>query len=977
MQPPLQYHRELTDPSLAPFMGQYFQQLRHLYNTGVRWYTGVRTTDQYTALLRLDGINMHVKLLGKDVLYFEFASSGFPVVKGTWEQPPFSGSGYRGVAVGVDLRITKEEGNDVIKATPYIRSGKRYDRFSEVSKNKRSSQVQLADEPVVYPVLTPSTVAPEKRTYGTTLYEAWTPLHSHTGVYVTSLGTEIISTGTEYATDLGSRDSLMERDVGFDGPLAIGSGAGRVRHAYIRGNADWPRAAGLQLVTSAIFGTRTFGISIDAFNQVAVFPTSEIGPLNPDDLLAQTVPAKFVKMVEMPLPAWAYKPPGKAIDKVGDGSGGADWFVHYPDIDWKFSGDGKKCCAVVYRRELAVWDNAYYQRSDVFGPSATDPLPSWYGSTGIPGRFYDTAGSWPTIDGLYAVAPGLVEIKVKITLTGKKVEQFAVELVLTVHREPQSSTRCALVAGYAWYDVPALGVAAGDLLALDVERWYQPNEFIPDPSYPGPGNWTDGGVLQGAAKAGAIQYNFVTGQSRAFFSLRKVAASEQQVMRCTGDSLIACDLRTVSFVLGVEKAERVDRECALADGNEVFASVMPETVQLPHLISHPAVAIYVLGGLQEVMCPPEMADDTKAALAVQAALDPMAGMDETWTYLPLNDLRDWTTDPDLIMLRDFLILRKYGTGPAHDSGYGDPLDGDALPIATRNWWLNGILVNSNQTPLLLVRKPCFGWAAYASEIVNRMQMTSHTTFFTHPNGTWAFYDQQRVYNRHGVPDIARTYSAATANVYPTPFVYPVNMNTPLNYVHSSAFQQMFHFSCPDPVFQFDAGLGHTATESMWLYYNSLTPVLEAATPYVHVVYDKVHIELYTRKDNNKVSLDLSFAGMYNTSVHKLKEQADDPLLQLEADSQHPLFTRLTYKRILKLRVYWQGVPTYLYEGAFRNCDYLHGTGSITYAPRQASMKALLSNPLFISPAVLPAPEYTFTPIHAFPVAFSTCILLGA
>jgi hypothetical protein len=218
----------------------------------------------------------------------------------------------------------------------------------------------------------------------------------------------------------------------------------------------------------------------------------------------------------------------------------------------------------------------------------------------------------------------------------------------------------------------------------------------------------------------------------------------------------------------------------------------------------------------------------------------------------------------------------WGTGPNGEMLYGCPLVTGAMSTEHRYWWLGGICVNSNQFTLLLVTKPCPGWAAYSSEILNRMRLSPFTCFFTHPNGTWAFFNQERIYNKGGVPDwdrdiiMDRLYRGERYYDYGA---YMMSFDLAAEQHFHRVTMQMAHFTSmrandgpyaytggatPDPVHHFEE----------WMWTMRRLPV--TAGQFQHCIFDRVHFEYYDPKPEGETFVkrtgDTTFRELYNAAV---------------------------------------------------------------------------------------------------------------
>jgi hypothetical protein len=349
--------------------------------------------------------------------------------------------------------------------------------------------VQLLDEPVHY--YSADNITTAAQAYARQLYDAWAPLHPHTGLhYHTYHGYfQIITVHTR----LGSFSSHFLRDVGYDVLWANNVTFDAIVEAALTSLAtDWPRQTGIQVVKHETLGSREFAIYVDAFDQVSVFPTSQITALEGDGSGGplQNVAAMYVKMARVTFPSWVYKKTQtfKSWFVTHGGAGGAEatGLYEFPEIDWKIHPSGTDMCAVVYERIEAQFDTAYY------APYATEAGDH---STG-PGTFYPDATSFDVMnatalgaasmgmgamtvgDKYYQCAPGLLSVKIEIELSGPNPEQFSLTLTSNEIRRPTTTTYCTFLAGYVAHDIkakdwtkeaPKFDAERGDLCVLDIE----------------------------------------------------------------------------------------------------------------------------------------------------------------------------------------------------------------------------------------------------------------------------------------------------------------------------------------------------------------------------------------------------------------------------------------------------------------------------------------------------------------------------
>jgi hypothetical protein len=672
-------------------------------------------------------------------VYMEFQTSGFPVIEQTLTLDGITfPRGYKAAVIGVTF--------DGKTAKPVILTGKRQLNTAAASAIKRPQQINLIDEPAAYRSKVPTT--PVQKKYPSVLYESWAPNHPHTGVFLRAYNNG--GNGSAGHSHRGSLEAFTGRDIGFDVPYMDSQGESAVRAAFIRGDADWPRAAGVQTVTDTTHGTREFAIYVDAFNQFYVFPTSQIQPVDHE---TQNVDALYVKKQTVPFPGWCYVPTERFSDYFAANSGGEDatGLLSRPELDWKFHPDGTKACAVVYARQETNYDDAYYGVASPFqGPNhalASVGAFNTYrdNNAGLAARFSGYYAS-DLLPQRYLLAPGLIELTMTIALTGAAPQDFTFDVAVREVRNPITSTLCPMLAGYVWYDI-ADAATRGDLVVMDVERYFDARDTyaLTAGSYP-----TGLGLTVFSVK------NLTTAAEISLW-LGGGATNGGVVSASTGGhqaQVIDFDLATLSFVMARSLDDGTTRSVPDRDGGAPF--------DMPYEIQHPSAAIVTFNTLRTVLFPDTIPGDKQAQLTGMAAPITRAFLDGL-TFVALNDSGSWSdsTPRDLKNLRDFASQAsgiKASIIPAPTSP-----DDELLT------WFNGQGLNTYLTPvtgdLFLVDSTSqpirFGWFAYADVLMTVMGVTPRSTFFVHPNKSWAFFDQHRIYNPYGVPSIGINGSSDT------------------------------------------------------------------------------------------------------------------------------------------------------------------------------------------------------------------------
>jgi hypothetical protein len=690
-------HRECFDLKVAPYFGVYFKWLRVRHAAGVRILVKTVLAKDHRADLKILGDHLHVRLWGVGMSYFEFATSGVPVINYTVSSGGLSfPDAYETAIVGVNV-------SDSGRITAEIRTGKRHQLDSfEASLVRRQTQINLFDEPVEYR----SSSTKKQSTYPGTLYESYAPTHPYTGVFMRAYNW---GGGVGLNDTRGSWMAHTSRDVGYDVGYADGEGVKPIRTALIQNGSDWPRAMGRITVTdpNKQLQDREFGVYLDAFNVVAVFPLALVLPFDYTSL-DQNVDENAVRRMAIPLPSWVYKPTRKVSEAVA--ATGDIGLLDYPEIDWKFHPDGKRACAVVIERQTADYDAAYFGTNVGTDPfTETDFTTHRDESTGYASRHngYFQKANLPQ---RYFIGTGVIEFTVNITLTSNNLYDYTLDLTVREVRRPTTSKYCTMLAGYVWYDIKdngwtsanrKLAAARGDMVVLDIERYYRKDA---------------GGIFN-------------------FFSVKNLT-KDKEVRTWRGDQILDFDLPSLSFVMNITVVTQRDQVLQILPGSGTGS------ITLPYQTYHPSAMVVTFNKARQMLFPVSIPQDVKDAVLAHYADDLRKVMADTgveWTLIEYNDLRDWS-DPELAGLRDYRSeLFNYKSG-AH------PPPSPAL----NNWFGSGLNAYLPATPLLYVSTPRFSWYVYADEIVNRILLNPSSTFFVHPSGSWAFYDNQFIYNKHGM-----------------------------------------------------------------------------------------------------------------------------------------------------------------------------------------------------------------------------------
>lgn len=707
----MRFYSWMSDVSLAPWLELYKRRVLAIYNSGIRFYNHVQITDLCWVQMRICGEAVYVNVMGLDTFYFEFATPGHPVITGSF----LGTTAYKSAIVGTTVQLQGKS----IKLNPTLRLDKRDFDTTSLSLIARPSQVQLANEPVIE---MPQVPLPKTGKYKRQLYESWAPMHPHTGVHSRSYNYGGGQQFDPYHENRGPIDAHEARDVNYDVPWMDNESAGVVRLAYLAGATDWPRASGVQMVKSANFADREFAIYVDAFDQFSVFPTSQI---EAQDGINQNVNPLYVQTIRPVLPTWVFAKTQTFMSWwVANATEG---IVEFPELDWKLHPDGNKACAVVYERVAANFDAAFFADSPSGTPFASTDFDNYRdGATGYDSR-QNTSFDTANLPQRYIVGTGLIELTLNIALTGPDPDNYTFSIDVAEIRRPTTSPFCTFLAGYVWHDCKAPDgtpyALAGDLCVLDLERWYRPS--IAPTKFP--------------ATFPIYQhfYDPTTGATSTIYSLKNLTTgAEINTFYAADMPILDYDMATLSFVFDFNILSARTVSCAKRAGS-AHATPANET----YLVFNPAAVVYTFNQLREILYPATMDQPTKDLIASYVGNNVRLTVSvDDWTFIPLNVNQNWSSTSDLTDYRNRLSIELgYRTGSF--SG----------PTATFAAWFNAIQSYLPAYGLIYIDTPQFGWYCYADCIVNALAKTPWSTFFVHPSGTWAFFDQSRIYNRFGLP----------------------------------------------------------------------------------------------------------------------------------------------------------------------------------------------------------------------------------
>lgn len=890
----LHFWIQIASPEVAMWVNMAQQKAIQQYRMGKRTWHHQFSIGVADVTIDLRGRSVHIRVLG-GTAYFEFETSGMPVMLQTLTQGDIVvENAYKAAVVSVDF------GSGGFKAT--ILKGARQESTYNSSKIKRGHQVNLIDEPTITtadPVKEGEKPPKPKIRFPNLLLESWAPNHPYTGVYMRAYNR---SNGLGHL-QRGSLDVHGSRDIGYDVPWADGRQMNAIRFAYLQGGSDWPRASGKATIKHSTHGEREFAVYVDAFSNFFVFPTATIEPLHFPDPYEQNVDTKYVKWagVDVLFPDWVHRPTTQLRDEYA-ASGDTD-IIGRVEIDWKLHPNCAKACAVVFERQSADYDQTYFDNSvdpdypDKFTEADFIEWRDFHTGMGNRHRLHISDADRPQ---RYFIGTGLLEVELHIDLTGTALEDFTFSLSLTEVRRPTTSLYCTTLAGYVHYDLegdekttpPTYIASKGDFVVMDIERWYQDrNDFTvnDEPQY---------GVLVIYSVKNLTRGTELRAWSGGRYGMR----------------LLDYDMPTLSFVFDPQVHERFTRTgIPLRPGYSGPAFAFQE-----YMRDHPAAIIITFNKLRKILYPDIMEQEHRDQIEDYILHDPRAIIESEemypplsvpyhgpFTLIPLNDMRTWYNDSGMADHRH-----------AYFNGHYQPVTAPPGAPITANYWNYALYAYFQPDPLVYVSTPRIGWYVYADEIMNMMYVSPRSTFFVHPNGTWAFFDIHTIYNKHGM------------------------YGEPLEYDTLRAFQE-------DP------------------------EALE------HVIHDYVHLESKNGSVNtsfialyNKAVAD----GIKNKTLTEEFQQVTKDDLRVVFTKQK--YTAPEGCQWLQLRVYWY--PFFL--GHYYELSYVSGPTNAGWYPDVNGLRDLtMGAPMYPDPnygtsssgGTMVIPSWNNTP-----VTFSTCTMVA-
>jgi hypothetical protein len=715
----IRYYVTLGDPVLGIYVPKAKGTARAEFLKGFRTWYHTYTVDIAQITIRIFGRNIHIDVSPNDNFDFEFVASAKPILNAKVDADGVQIDNYSSCVVRVAVRGAGQNLNTKARIVNWRRQGNN-ENFSAIA---RLQQTELITQPIFYPY---GKKILARWRYPRTLSQSWAPGNSHVGVHYrdTQVGENPLTTALGPVYPLPNPGPVAQygaRDLSWDQPWAQNNAIDRTQWVDIKQTSDdYPRMSSVQIVTDQQYGTREYGISVDASGVFKIFALSEIQPQNPADLAAQDIDDAYVRRVTPTLPAWAYKAVDRQRDKLTCATVLADFqknLIDNPELDWRFNSVGTKAAVIVYEREAIAFDSTYYGTNQGGNPLTQANFDSVRDVMGVIGRIGADAPQPAYNPTRYFVAPGVLEASIVITITGDLPQNFTATVNITTMRRPTNGVYCPMVVGYPWHDITnpdkSTLIAKDTLCSFDIERW---------------GN------------GGAPPYR---DKITDILVLRRLD-TEAAVKTWRAMPLIAVDMTTLSFVALVQEL-KLDRQVTFPSKTG-YPGGGNITLKMADF-SFGACIVHSLT-IKEYLYPASLPLD--ARLRLEASFGGMSGYDYlttlsgTWTYATLDTADDGWGNSDVANVRDVWANQLgYKTYTAQGANYNVTRD------RIFGHWGQEF---GDDVHMIYCTNPKWKWSGYASTLCSYMYIHDGlTSFYAHPNGTYSLYSEQWIYNPQGQP----------------------------------------------------------------------------------------------------------------------------------------------------------------------------------------------------------------------------------
>ena len=482
-------HREIYDLSLMPYVGGYVQQLRGMHAAGTRWYNTTRIAPDHLVTLRIAQDHLHVRISPRGGPQFEafysdhvdgyfYATPGYRYfeIGGPWNTGGIQGGGWRatfptdgGAAQGKAVYSTNLEGAWPNKSVfdvgvPLATQSK------DFFKTWASWQMQRVGEYASYPdnksdsVLTSTWGTPQ----GRLSMAGWGDYH---------WGDILGAFRPPYDIVYDMAPTLYQADGSVLGVLG----------PYL-GDECWWRHGGMQTVQG-----RKFFIIGDNKGRIHVYPAKAYWSdpkyynslVTVGGLLSGASSQIQFKTVTPTYPDWVSLSPVNQRDVLL-------WW------NWAFNKDGTKAATIALHEQPRV-GFAFYNDPSVYDITNVSTWRGYLNSQfrDDPPAIFHTSKKGPPPR---VLTPGLVEIGIKITVTGDHDMDFDVEVVTKRSDWFGDSGRYYQDAAYSYGDKrltdteKGLGIPEDTLLTTELQcysddgTWYI--RQVQDPAHPDDPNET-------------------------------------------------------------------------------------------------------------------------------------------------------------------------------------------------------------------------------------------------------------------------------------------------------------------------------------------------------------------------------------------------------------------------------------------------------------------------------------------------------
>lgn len=737
---PLKFWIKMYEGVFAPIANTARQKAQQMYNTGKRVFTEYRRDGVAEASTVMHGRRCHINVTARDVFTFEFASSANPIVLHNANQSVYVGRAYDYVTVGTNVRLEGKTVNFVPRINLLQRED--YVLTNNTSSIGAFRQVQGITEPITHPFY--------ENSYGRMLtpyilQESYDPGHSHVGPYYRC--TSVRDSFYDGAATNAAAGVVDGRDYDYDLPFGVNyNAATSMSYAFFpKPLSDWPRASGIQSVTHKDYGTRKYGISIDATDQFVVFPLNRIGALV-DITSTQNVPEMYVKRPTVTYPAWVWRGSGKAVDHYTTYGDIDALVVDIPQNSWKFNHLGTKACAVMHERLAYTNDTTFWSSdADAHTPWTSTKFNDFCRYMGCESLGPFTNPSLYGGNTRYFVAPGLVEATITITITGPNDEDFTATVDVVALRTPQTAAFPVALAGYTWHDIPdcnGRSVAKGDLIVLDLEYYTWPYVY--------------GGTYVNALHERVL-----------LLSCKNLTAGTE-LFSILNDGLNGATVEIVEW----------EPTTLSAMFRIAYTNFIPQTYPINYTgkttfkgVQEFGLWPIVLGVSQGVLTPTTMPAEYKTRLESLAIMDGRSILEARdapkFTAVPLNPAIDNWTGADI---NNYRAWWAYEWQSPAGAWYVYPVDPDYLyyggsgvrykqnAVSEPTLSAGGLQAKNDldvwgaeHRVCMFCTAPKFGWHYYQKWMAMVIKLSSFSTFYVHPSGTYAFLNRNYVYDRNGLP----------------------------------------------------------------------------------------------------------------------------------------------------------------------------------------------------------------------------------